>query len=403
MTRDPLLDPQFQHLPPPPLCSGNALTPAHRLRLAALKIAGRLYRSGPVTPATKILLIRPDHLGDLLFLTPALRHLRQQRPQTHLSLMIGPWSRHAIQNNPHPDQILTCEFPGFTRRPKESTLWPYRYLAEQARLLRQHRFDLAIILRFDHWWGAWLAAQAGIPQRIGYDIAEVRPFLTRALPYVDQRHEVEQNCRLVDFALGLAQTETPGPTEFFTAPAGEAWAAAWLSAAQVAPSEQLIIIHPGAGAEVKLWRVEAWAELAVALTRRPHRRIILSGGPDEVALCREIAGQISPAPLLVAGQTTLGQLAALMKKAALVIGPDTGPLKLAAAVGTPSLQLYGPVSAVKFGPWGDPLAHRYVAAGLSCLPCNRLDFAPAELADHFCVRGLSVAGILKEAEAILAR
>lgn len=402
MTRDHLLDPQFQHLPPPRPGLGVSPAPAHRLRLAALKLAGRLYRAGSAARADKILLIRPDHLGDLLFLTPALRHLRQQRPQAHLSLMIGPWSHSVIQNNPHLNQILTCEFPGFTRRPQKSSLHPYRYLLNQAGLLRRHHFDLAIILRFDHWWGAWLAAQAGIPRRIGYDIPEVRPFLTQAVPYIDQRHEVEQNWRLIDFALGLAQTDSPGPTEFFPTPADEAWAANWLSAAQIAPAERLIIIHPGAGAEVKLWRPEAWAELAGALARQPRRRIILSGSPDELDLCREITRQTTPVPLLAAGQTSLGQLAALMKQAALVIGPDTGPLKLAAAVGAPSLQLYGPVSAVKFGPWGNSQWHRHIAAGLSCLPCNRLDFSPAELADHFCVRGLSVAGVIREAEAILA-
>ncbi|RMF81520.1 MAG: glycosyltransferase family 9 protein, partial [Nitrospirae bacterium] len=361
-------------------------------------------------PMRRLLLIRPDHLGDLLFLTPALRHLRALLPDAHLSLLVGPWGEEVMRHNPHLDEVLVCEFPGFTRQPKPSVWQPYRLLRREARRLREHRFDAAIVLRFDHWWGAWLAAAAGIPRRYGYAIPEVTPFLTDPLPYHPRRHEVEQNWRLVHFAWSRgtlpvvewwSEPDIIGPLEYAIPAEAQAWAEGWLSR-HLPGSELPVVLHPGAGAAVKLWRAEAWVALGRALAARFGVPLLLTGSPAEAGLCRRIAAQIAPSPAVAAGETTLPQLAALLARARLVIGPDTGPLKLAAAVGAPTLQLYGPVDAVKFGPWGDPARHAVVSAGLACSPCNHLDFAPAEVGAHFCVRGISVEAVLGHAARLLA-
>ena len=136
--------------------------------------------------ALRILVIRPDHLGDLLFATPALHHLREALPGAHITALVGPWGLPVLDGNPGADQILTCTFPGFARQPKESLWAPYSLLIREARKLRG-RFDVALNLRFDFWWGALLAYWAGIPVRMGYDMAESRPFLTRHVPYLPGR------------------------------------------------------------------------------------------------------------------------------------------------------------------------------------------------------------------------
>ncbi len=417
------LDARFANLPVPQPKQTEAAALKQRLRRLGLQAIGHTLpksRPAPTTDTQKILLIRPDHLGDLLFLTPALRYLRSLSPKAHLTLLLGPWGEAVMRGNPHLDEILTCRFPGFTRQPKPSLWQPYQYLQEQAALLRPHNFDQAIIFRFDHWWGAWLAAAAAIPHRIGYAIPEVTPFLTHSLPYLDNRHEVEQNWQLARFALSGETTEDEGrrtkdeigPLEFFISPQEDAWAEKWLSglppsafrlspSASHLPPSAFVILHPGAGAAVKLWRERAWAELAQRLSDEHNCRIILSGGPAERGLCRRIAEQVSPKPLIAAGETSLGKLAALMSHASLVIGPDTGPLKLAAAVGTPTLQLYGPVDPLKFGPWGTSQRHRLVTANLPCQPCNAIAYSPQEAEAHFCVRGLSVQSVLTQAIELL--
>ena len=163
-----LLDASFIHLPTPKPKT-HPTSPLKRwLRLRMLRLAGLAQPQPTISGRrAKILLIRPDHLGDLLFLTPALRYLRTLLPEAHISLMVGPWGQAVMEHNPHVDELLICEFPGFTRQAKPSLWQPYRYLFQHAKQLRQAQFDMAVVLRFDHWWGAWLAAAAGIPHRYG--------------------------------------------------------------------------------------------------------------------------------------------------------------------------------------------------------------------------------------------
>ncbi len=402
-----MLDPAFKNQPIPTPPPTARQTSTQKLRLTLLRVIGKSLTVRPPAPAKsdKILLIRPDHLGDLLFLTPTLRALRQTLPHAHISLMIGEWSRPIVANNPHIDEILTCDFPGFTRRPKPSPIQPYAYLLAQAKILRQHQFEKTVILRFDHWWGAFLASLARIPHRIGYATPSVAPFLTRSLPYIENRHEVLQNWHLANFAATQNSTvpQSPGNLAFFISNDDKIWAKNWLDKQGIKNTRPIIVIHPGAGAKVKLWRNTAWAKLIDALATSHRAQFILSGSPAEISLCQNIAAQSTAPVHLAAGETSLGQIAALMAHAALVIGTDTGPVKLAAAVGTPTLSLYGVVDTVKFGMWGESAKHRIITAGLPCAPCNHLDFSDDTLSAHYCVRGISAVAVIDSAREMLAK
>jgi len=99
-------------------------------------------------------------------------------------------------------------------------------------------------------------------------------------------------------------------------------------------------------------------------------------------------------PISLAGQTSLGVLAAVYRRCALVIGPDSGPLHLAVAVGAPTVHLYGPVDRRTFGPWGSPQRHAVVTSDWGCVPCNRLDWPERSLEEHGCVRDISLEQVL---------
>lgn len=390
------------------------------VRLRLLRLWGQRYRqSPPATAAQRILVIRPDHLGDLLFATPALHLLRASLPDAHIAALVGPWGEAVLAGNPDLDEILTCPFPGFTRQPKSNPLAPYRLLQAEAQRLAALDFDLALVLRFDHWWGAWLAAAAGIPQRLGYAIDEVKPFLTRALPYVRGRHEVVQNLALALAAGegdrlavsgerlvgGASEGESDWRLRFAVSEADVAAAAA-LMAQQV--GRPLVAVHPGSGAAVKRWRSAAWAELAARLVRDYGAQVVFTGAAGETELIDPVlalleAGPPLPSPpLSLAGQTSLGVLAALYRRCALVIGPDSGPLHLAVAVGAPTVHLYGPVDRRTFGPWGSPQRHAVVTSDWGCIPCNRLDWPERALSEHGCLRDITVEQVLAEAARLLA-
>lgn len=389
--------------------AARAVPPAgalrQRLRRAGLRAMGALH-SKPAAHGElcAVLLIRPDHLGDVLFLTPALHAVRQALPRARITLLAGPWGAEAVRGNPDLDAVRLCAFPGFERRPKESTLAPYRLLWATARMLRAERYDAAVTLRFDHWWGAWLAAAADIPRRIGYAWPETRPFLTESIPYQPGRHEVLQNATvLARLAPGI--DAAPGATHFAVAEADRAWVTARLAAQGLDPGCRLVVIHPGAGAAVKQWPPACWAQVAAQLAGDPGAQIVLTGGPSERGLTAAViaaAGLSSVPPMLdLAGCTTVGQLAALYQRAALVLGSDSGPLHLAVAAGAPTVHLYGPVPAAKFGPWGDPSRHIVIASSWICAPCDRLDWPVSALAQHACMSAIAPDRVVGAARALL--
>ncbi len=383
-----------------------------RLRLillrafAALSSPLRLRRFSSLSETPRILLIRPDHIGDLLFATPAFRSLRRAFPHGHLTCLVGPWGRSVVQGNPWLDEIITCEFPGFTRQPKASLLGPYGTLWEWAGRLRALRFDAAVVLRFDHWWGALLAYLAAIPRRVGFGIPECEPFLTQAVPYVSRCHEVQQNLALIEqLVRGTGQhvPEGPWPLEFTVTEQDQEYATNYLAERGLTAAHDIIAIHPGAGSPVKLWRTEGWAEVADALIGRWPVQVVLTGSRDELDLAWSVYARMHCEAIVAASDTTLGQLAALFQRCRLVMGPDCGPMHLAVAGGTPTVHLYGPVDAAKFGPWGDPQKHRVLTSDWECIPCDRLDYPPTELASHPCVRDITVEAVLEAAQAQLAQ
>ena len=367
----------------------------------------------PLPEAPRFLLIRPDHIGDLLFAAPAFRVLRQALPKAHLSCMVGPWGKAVLESDPNLDELILCDFPGFSRGPKGrvlsvakgSLLAPYRTLLRWSKQLAPLKFDAALVLRFDHWWGALLAYLAGIPCRIGYAVPECQPFLTESLSYDSRRHEVQQNLALVHQAIRLAGRQPPEDSlalDWRVPAQDQEYAAAYLEKAGFRADEGFFAIHPGAGAPVKLWRPEAFGQVADALRERYHLRCVITGGPDELDLAWSVYAHMRSDALVVAGHTTLAQLAALFQRSRLVIGPDCGPLHLAVAVGAPTVHLYGPADALKFGPVGDPGKHVVITSSRHCIPCNRLDYAIHELSDHPCVLEITPQQVLEAARRLLA-
>jgi ADP-heptose:LPS heptosyltransferase len=349
-------------------------------RLALLRLAARLApaRPGPVPTATpqSVLLIRPDHVGDLLFTAPAIHFLRLSWPKTKITLLVGPWSRPAAAGIPHVDAILTTPFPYFSRQPRRWLLEPYLQLLNEAQALAAYRFDLAVILRFDHWWGAWLAQQAGIPRRIGYSRPEVAPFLSRAVPYVAGQHEVEQNLRLIEAAVGRTNPGVASDLNFEPSDQDEQAADRLLAEQGVRPGDVLACVHPGSGAPVKLWRNEGWAQVIEVLVKDMGVRVLVTGGPNERVLTQDLVRRLTVPVIDLTGKTELGQLGAVMGRCRLALGVDSGPLHLAVAMGAPTVHLFGPVATQTFGPWGEPALHAVVTSDRACMPCNRLDACP---------------------------
>jgi ADP-heptose:LPS heptosyltransferase len=385
----------------------------------AVIAARRGRREQPQEPC--ILLIRPDHLGDLVLTTPVLAALRQQAPHARITMMVGPWSSEVVARHPAVDRLITCPFPGF-QRTAQHPLAPYTLLLRTALQLRRGRYDLAINLRPDFWWGAALLYLAQIPCRVGYALQPGLPFLTHALPFPPAEHATVSNLRLLSAALQalnmppLDEPYTPAryPLQFTPTEQEQQWAAEGLAAASIDVATPVVVIHPGTGAPVKLWRTEAWANCARYMmtdaTLPTRARVIFTGSERERPMLKEIVSAIGKVPWepLILTDISVGQLAALLWRARLVLGVDSGPLHLAVAQNTPTIHIFGPTDARIFGPWGSPEEHIVIASTQRCptcpaIPCGRLDFSADELAAHPCVRVVPEKRVEEAIRALLAR
>ncbi len=377
--------------------------------LTIIRIIGALQaKRAPIRvqpgKTTRILLIRPDHLGDLILTTPILQALKSQSPDVLITMMTGPWSSEVVARHPALDQLLTCPFPGFQRAP-QNALAPYILLFRMAQQLRREHYDLAINLRPDFWWGAALLYLAGIPVRVGYAIQPGTPFLTRSLPFLATEHATVSNLRLASAGLQelghspLEEPYTPAryPLYFKSTAAEQTWIDEQLQSAGIGHEESVVVIHAGTGGAVKLWRTEAWAHVADKLASAEilpqPASIVLTGSSNERPMLEEIAQDMDHQPTLLTN-TTVGQLAALLTRAILVLGVDNGPLHMAAAQDTPSIRIFGPTDPRIFGPWGEKERHKVIAATQRCascpaIPCGRLDFRSEEIPEHPCVRNIT--------------
>lgn len=161
----------------------HAQSVRHKLRSRLLNWAAAFPFAAVSSPSQRILLIRPDHIGDLLLTTPAIHALRRALPNAEIHMLAGPWAASVLQSNPDLDQVLTVRFPGFDRaNAQQRPLHPYALLLKISRQLRAISYTTAIIMRPDHWWGAFLAHAAGIRERVGYALPDVAPFLRAPYP-----------------------------------------------------------------------------------------------------------------------------------------------------------------------------------------------------------------------------
>jgi heptosyltransferase-2/heptosyltransferase-3 len=350
----------------------------------------------PYEPAEKhVLIIRPDHLGDLLLVRPALKRFRAQLPDWRVTLMVGPWSKAIVERDPNIDEIVTFPFPGFTRAAASNPAEPYRQLFDVATQIRERHPAAVVVLRDDHWWGALAARQAGAPLIIGADLPAMHGLLTDRVA-VDGLHSVARNVALLNFtARRLGSEVVLPPADSTNAPlTWEIHETDRQRARQLLENNDVsgryVVIHPGSGAPVKLWPAERWAKVADRVAEAGYS-VVLSGSDSELPLLRRINAS-SDSTHSLGGQTTVQELAAVFERAETVLGVDSGPLHLAVAVNVPTIHLYGPSDVATYGPWGNPARHPVIASAMTCPQCGNLD--PSRPEGSGCMLAIGTDGVV---------
>ncbi len=349
-------------------------------------------------------MIRLRQIGDVVFTTPAIHALRTTFPDAHLTYIVEPPAAPIVAHNPHlNDVVVAPRARGWRGLAGDIAL---------GRRLRAQRFDVAI----DFHGGpraSLLTLLSGAPVRIGYQIAGRGWMYTRRVARpreLRRRHSVENQWDLVA-VLGVGPPDrSTCPVEMPVEGAVAAAVGDRLARAGVAPTDSIVVIHVSAGNPFRRWPATHFAELVAALAADDERRwIVVTSGPSEqnaaaavIADAQARAGPAHARQIVSCGELSLAELRALLDRAALYIGGDSGPLHVAATTRVPIVGLYGPTLPVRSAPWRDPInATESVDAGeLPCRPCEQRVCEPG---DFRCLTSIDAARVFEAAKRALER
>lgn len=351
-----------------------------------------------------ILLVRLRLIGDVVFTTPAIRAVRRRYPDARISYIVEEEAAAVVRGNPHLDELIVIggrHAPGRLRAD-----------LRLAARLRRARYDLAI----DFHGGprssllTWLS---GAPRRIGFEVAGRSWMYTTRVPRPREmrpRHSVDTQWDLL-LPLGIAPPDpATDPTEMPLDPDAAIAVDRRLATASVERTAPIAVIHVSAGNPFRRWPTDSFVDLICRLADgHPERRIVITSGPSDSGAARAIGDRaraaLAPAAraaVLDVGEFSLPELRALLERAALYIGGDSGPLHVASTTSVPVVGLYGPTPPVRSQPWR-PSSFINEAAEAGPLPCRPCDQRRCEPGDFRCLTGISAAAVAALAERALSR
>jgi len=359
---------------------------------------------------SRILLLRLERIGDLLMVVDAIADLRAALPDAAIDLAVGSWNRDLAALIPGIRTLHVLDVPWLARDGGGDSP---ATLVRRARAWRG-QYDLVVNFEPDIRSNA-LAWLTGARRRFGYWTGGGGSFLTDRLAYEPGEHVADNAARLVATVLErshVAPVPFPAASWPRLRPPPEALArAAALLASGPGPTAQgrsqnatapRIGVHVSGGRESKQWHLDRFAAVAAELARRHHATIVLTGSTADRPMVDTVKRSLAGVPLVdAAGAFDLPTLAALLASLDLLVTADTGPMHLAAAMGTPVVALFGPSDPRRYGPRGSP--HRVLRVDLWCSPCGQVRLPPVRCRGHVpeCMDGIDVARVVHAAGELL--
>lgn len=312
----------------------------------------------------RILIIKLQAIGDVVMSTAVIPNVRHAFPDAHIDFLTMKYCTPVVEGNPYINEVIWIQPRGHHRLQTFTGMKAtYQYLS---RLVRT-RYDLVIDL-YGNARSAFLTTMTGARYRVGFDFRGRKHFYTHQVVHrSNDVHEVEFNLD------ALIRVGIPVVTKDLFFPIVESdlvFIDAYLKERKLENSF-LVGINGCASWKAKSWPLEKYAALADRLSEKFNAKIILVWGPGEQPVAESIRGKMKQ-PALVAPATTLKQLAALLKQCSIVISNDTSPMHISAAVGTPTVGVFGPTKPRLQGPWG-PKNVTVQKTDLPCLGCRKTD------------------------------
>ena len=313
---------------------------------------------------------------------PALRGLRKLFPDAQIALLVKPAVADLFVGHPALTRVLAYDTKG--RHAGLSGKWA---LAGQ---LRRQGFDLAVLFQ-NAFEAAFLTFLAGVPRRYGYATDGRSLLLSDPVAAPDRRTLVHQVRYYWELFKPLGLTGDPSAPELVVFPEEEQAMAGRFAQGGLTDTDVVVGINPGSAyGGAKRWLPERFAEVTERLcrtireSREQHASVVIFGAKGEEQLGREIAARLSSRSLILSGATTIRELMAAVKRCAMLLTNDTGPMHIASAFQVPVVAIFGPTDWRTTSPFGS--AHTIVRQPVDCAPCL-LRECPI---DHRCMTRVTV-------------
>jgi heptosyltransferase-2 len=342
--------------------------------------------------AKKILIIRTDRIGDVILTTPAIKALRQSFPHSFIAMMVSPLTKDIVEGNPYLDEVIVYDKKG-----KDKGIFSFwRFVSN----LKKKNFDISLNFHTKKRVNL-ISYLAGIKQRIGYDNNKFSFLLTKRLKDTrieGKRHEA-QYCLDVLKEIGINSQDL----QLFMPlkDSSEKWAEKILKENNIGAADILIAIHPDASCPSKRWPIERFSQLSNRLIEEKNFKVAIISGKKDSYIVKMVKRYLRYPVIDLSGQTSVSQLASLLKRARLLISNDSGPVHIASAVGTPVIAIFGRsqkgLSPVRWGPLGEKniILHKDV----HCKICLAHDCKMGFL----CLSAISVREVLEAVDVVLKK
>jgi len=345
-----------------------------------------------VSDIKRVVVRGTNWVGDSVMTVPALRALRRLLPDAQITLAIRPSAKGVFSEVDFVDEVLV-----YDRRNAFS-------IVSQIREWRRRQFDLAVLFQ-NAFEAALIPFLAGVPVRLGYATESRQPLLTHPIPLPDWRsskHEVFYYLYLITALEQLLSgtstiCEVDPDISLPISESRQAEATELLRSFGVNAEQSVVAICPGSiNSRAKRWPAESYAALADRLLEE-QRQVLLIGSRDEIDVTNEVTSRMRNQPIVLTGKTTLDQITAVLSKVDLVVTNDTGPAHIAAALGCPTIVIFGPTNPLTTRPFS--FKAEILRHPPDCAPCMLRD-CPI---DHRCMTAITVDEVFEHSHVLLKR
>lgn len=360
-----------------------------------IRVAGDSETTTAASP--RILIIRAGAIGDTLMATPLVRAVRRTFPGGYLVFLCSNWAHDVLRHNPHLDQVIPLRYrnlPAWLSLEKQRALRRLRGLHFDVTLnLETHPRFLDLARRTG---SARTIAYASLPGTAGFERAAFDP----------QLHSIESNLRL---AGPLGVRPDGHQMELYYPPALDGPVAQRLAAAGIGAKDFLVGIHAGWGGRrlplnetrLKSWPADRFAHVIRWLVEHAGARVVLTGSSTDRALNEFIAGLAGVPCVNLAGELSILETAALIRRMNLHLTVDSGPAHMAAALGTPLITLWGPAIFEQTAPPAGLGPVRILYHRVPCAPCYGTPLMKT-CQDNICMKEIEVFEVQEAIEQMLS-